>query len=94
MANPRRRPPPLVVLVDGNLTLYAERGGKTLLTFTEDPAALELSASALVDIIRRGAAEKMAIEKVNGADILDTDAARALTAAGFYTTPKGLRYRV
>ena len=83
-----------MVLVDGNLALYAERGGKTLLTFTEDPAALELSAAALVDIIRRGAAEKMAIEKVNGTEILDTDASRALIQAGFYTTPKGLRYRV
>ena len=91
---PGRKAGALVVLVDGDLTLYAERGGKTLLTFTEDPAALELSAAALVDIIRRGAAEKMAIEKVNGQDVLDTEAARALTQAGFYTTPKGLRYRV
>ncbi|MCC3267510.1 DNA glycosylase AlkZ-like family protein [Arthrobacter gengyunqii] len=91
---PGRKAGALVVLVDGNLALYAERGGKTLLTFTEDPAVLELSAAALVDIIRRGAAEKMAIEKVNGQEILDTDAARALTHAGFYTTPKGLRYRV
>ena len=91
---PGRKAGALVVLVDGNLSLYAERGGKTLLTFTEDPAELELSAAALVKIIRRGAAEKMAIEKVNGTDILDTEAARALTAAGFYTTPKGLRYRV
>ena len=91
---PGRKAGALVVLVDGQLALYAERGGKTLLTFTEDPDLLQLSASALVQIIRRGAAEKMAIEKVNGTDILDTDAARALTAAGFYTTPKGLRYRV
>ena len=91
---PGRKAGALVVLVDGNLALYAERGGKTLLSFTEDPAVLELSAEALVGIIRRGAAEKMAIEKVNGQDILDTDAAKALTHAGFYTTPKGLRYRV
>ncbi|MCQ1957772.1 ATP-dependent helicase [Arthrobacter sp. zg-Y826] len=91
---PGRKAGALVVLVDGELALYAERGGKTLLTFTEEPAALELSAAALVRIIQRGAAEKMAIEKVNGTDILDTEAARALTAAGFYTTPKGLRYRV
>ncbi|MET4060383.1 ATP-dependent Lhr-like helicase [Arthrobacter sp. UYP6] len=90
---PGRKAGALVVLVDGNLALYAERGGKTLLTFTDDLAELELSAAALVDIIRRGAAEKMAIEKVNGQEILDTDAARALISAGFYTTPKGLRYR-
>ena len=91
---PGRKAGALVVLVDGNLALYAERGGKTLLAFTEDPPILELSAEALVGIIRRGAAEKMAIEKVNGQDVLDTEAAKALTRAGFYTTPKGLRYRV
>ena len=91
---PGRKAGALVVLVDGNLALYAERGGKTLLAFTDDPAVLELSAAALVAIIRRGAAEKMAIERVNGQDILDTEAARALIHAGFYTTPKGLRYRV
>ena len=90
---PGRKAGALVVLVDGDLALYAERGGKTLLLFDEDPAVMELAAAALVGIIRRGAAEKMAVEKVNGADILDTGAARALVAAGFYTTPKGLRYR-
>ena len=37
---------------------------------------------------------QMAIEKVNGGAVLDTEAARALMKAGFYTTPKGLRYRV
>ncbi|CEA06796.1 ATP-dependent RNA helicase DeaD [Arthrobacter saudimassiliensis] len=90
---PGRKAGALVVLLDGALALYVERGGKTLLTFTEDPSELELCAQALVGIIRRGAAEKMAVEKVNGADILDTPVAQALTAAGFYTTPRGLRYR-
>lgn len=83
----------LVVLVDGALALYVERGGKTLLTFTEDPAALVAAAEALVSIIRRGAAEKMALEKVNGGEILGTDAGTALAGAGFYTTPRGLRIR-
>ncbi|MBG6217924.1 ATP-dependent Lhr-like helicase [Arthrobacter sp. CAN_A6] len=83
----------LVVLVDGALSLYVERGGKTLLAFTEDPAALESAAAALVSIIRRGAAEKMALEKVNGGEILDTEVGRALAEAGFYTTPRGLRIR-
>ncbi|WP_139004191.1 ATP-dependent helicase [Arthrobacter crystallopoietes] len=90
---PGRKAGALVVLVDGELALYVERGGKTLLTFTEDPDALTLCAEALVGIIRRGAADKMAVEKVNGAPVLDTDVARALTGAGFYTTPRGLRFR-
>ncbi|BBE21556.1 DEAD/DEAH box helicase [Arthrobacter sp. MN05-02] len=83
----------LVVLVDGALALYVERGGKTLLTFTEDADVLRSAALALVTVIRRGAADKMALEKVNGGEILDTDIGRALADAGFYTTPRGLRIR-
>ncbi|AUZ86558.1 ATP-dependent helicase [Arthrobacter agilis] len=83
----------LVVLVDGALALYVERGGKTLLTFTEDVDVLRSAALALVTVIRRGAADKMALEKVNGGEILDTDIGRALADAGFYTTPRGLRIR-
>jgi ATP-dependent Lhr-like helicase len=81
------------VLVDGALALYVERGGKTLLTFTEDADVLRAAALALVTVIRRGAADKMAVEKVNGGEILDTDIGRALADAGFYTTPRGLRIR-
>ena len=83
----------LVVLVDGALALYVERGGKTLLSFTEDADVLRAAALALVAIIRGGAAEKMALEKVNGGEILDTGIGRALADAGFYTTPRGLRIR-
>ncbi|MFF2824293.1 ATP-dependent helicase [Arthrobacter koreensis] len=91
---PGRKAGALVVMVDGELTLYVERGGKTLLTYTDDPEILLLAGAALVGIIRRGAAEKMAVEKANGVDVLDTPVATALLAAGFYSTPKGLRYRV
>ena len=83
----------LVVLVSGQLCLYVERGGKTLLMFTTNQKALEAAAQALVAVIRRGAASTMGLEKVNGAGILDTPAAHALTAAGFYTTPRGVRIR-
>ena len=54
-----------MVLVDGALVLYVERGGKTLLAFTEDGGPLRCAA-ALVAVVRRGAADKMAVEKVNG----------------------------
>lgn len=91
---PGRKAGALVVMVDGELVLYVERGGKTLLTYTDEAEILLLAAASLVDIIRRGAAEKMAVEKANGADVLDTPVATALMAAGFYSTPKGLRYRV
>ncbi|MFC7848440.1 DEAD/DEAH box helicase [Arthrobacter sp. NPDC057388] len=90
---PGRKAGALVVLVDGALALYVERGGKTLLVFTEDESVLAAAAAALVDVVKRGAMDKLVMEKVNGHDILGTPTASALTAAGAYSTPKGLRIR-
>ncbi len=80
-------------MVDGALVLYVERGGKTLLTFSHDEAALGVAAEALVGVVRRGAVDKLFMEKVNGHDLLETPIAVALSAAGAYSTPKGLRIR-
>ncbi|GAA4048013.1 ATP-dependent helicase [Arthrobacter methylotrophus] len=90
---PGRKAGALVVMVDGALVLYVERGGKTLLTFSHDDAILAAAAAALVGVVRRGAVDKLIMEKVNGHDLLDTPVASALAAAGAYSTPKGLRIR-
>ncbi|MFH5879886.1 DEAD/DEAH box helicase [Arthrobacter sp. NA-172] len=90
---PGRKAGALVVIVDGALVLYVERGGKTLLTFSHDDAVLAAAAAALVGVVRRGAVDKLIMEKVNGHDLLDTPVAYALAAAGAYSTPKGLRIR-
>ncbi|WP_427174999.1 ATP-dependent helicase [Arthrobacter sp. 92] len=90
---PGRKAGALVVLVDGALVLYVERGGKTLLAFNEDPEVLAAAGAALVGVVKRGAVDKLIMEKVNGHGILDTPAAAALTHAGAYSTPKGLRIR-
>jgi ATP-dependent Lhr-like helicase len=90
---PGRKAGALVVTVDGALALYVERGGKTLLAFSEDEAVLGPAAEALVGVVRSGAVDKLAMEKVNGHDLLDTPLARALTAAGAYSTPRGVRIR-
>ncbi|ALE04714.1 DEAD/DEAH box helicase (plasmid) [Arthrobacter sp. ERGS1:01] len=90
---PGRKAGALVVMVDGALVLYVERGGRTLLCFSEDDAAVALAAAALVAVVRRGGIDKLAMEKVNGADILDTPLAAALLAAGAYSTPRGVRVR-
>ncbi|WP_442543885.1 DNA glycosylase AlkZ-like family protein [Arthrobacter sp. KN11-1C] len=90
---PGRKAGALVVMVDGALVLYVERGGKTLLTFSQDDAVLAAAAAALVGVVRRGAVDKLIMEKVNGHDLLDTPVASALAAAGAYSTPKGLRIR-
>src|SRR3712207_1732827 len=44
----------LVVLVDGELVLYVERGGKTLLSWTEDETALKEAATALSGAVAAG----------------------------------------
>lgn len=90
---PGRKAGALVVMVDGALVLYVERGGKTLLTFSHDDAVLAAAAAALVGVVRRGAVDKLIMEKVNGHDLLDTPVAFALAEAGAYSTPKGLRIR-
>ncbi|MCO4274754.1 DEAD/DEAH box helicase [Pseudarthrobacter sp. HLT3-5] len=90
---PGRKAGALVVMVDGALVLYVERGGKTLLSFSEDAAVLSAAGAALVGVVTRGAVDKLIMEKVNGHGILDTPVAAALAAAGAYSTPKGLRIR-
>lgn len=90
---PGRKAGALVVMVDGALALYVERGGKTLLAFDDVPEVLAAAAAALVGVVQRGAVDKLIMEKVNGHGILDTPVAAALTHAGAYSTPKGLRIR-
>jgi ATP-dependent Lhr-like helicase len=93
---PGRKAGALVVLVDGALTLYVERGGRTLLTWTEDAARLGPAALSLSEAGRRGALGRMTVEKADGEQILgggSTPLREALDAAGFISTPRGLRLR-
>ncbi len=90
---PGRKAGSLVVLVDGALALYVERGGKSALSFTEDQPSLVSAASALAELIVRGRVEKLAVETVDGVAILGTGLGDALSQAGFTATPRGLRLR-
>ena len=63
---PGRKAGALVVLVDGALTLYVERGGKTLLSWTDDAAPLQSAADALALAVREGALGKITVEKADG----------------------------
>jgi ATP-dependent Lhr-like helicase len=89
---PGRKAGALVVLVDGDLALYIERGGKTTLTFTSDEAVLAAAAESLAAGIRRSVG-KLKVERANGEFVIGTPLGTALTAAGFSTTPQGLRLR-
>ena len=92
---PGRKAGALVVLVDGALTLYVERGGKTLLSWTDDRTLLQSAADALALAVREGALGKLTVEKADGTSVLlpDHPLAEALAGAGFHATPRGLRLR-
>jgi ATP-dependent Lhr-like helicase len=90
---PGRKAGALVVLCRGHLVLYVERGGKTLLSWTSDPAELAPAATALAAAVRGGALGRLTVERADGTGVYDTPLAQALADAGFRPTPRGLRLR-
>ncbi|MEV6140317.1 ATP-dependent helicase [Nocardia sp. NPDC051990] len=90
---PGRKAGAIVVLVDGELALYLERGGKTLLTFTEDPNVRQSAATALADLVRDRRVDSLVIDRVDGETVHGNTFAGFLTEAGFSATPRGLRLR-
>ncbi|MEP6800257.1 MAG: DEAD/DEAH box helicase, partial [Lapillicoccus sp.] len=92
---PGRKAGALVVLVDGELVLYVERGGRTLLTWTDEPGPLQGAADALALAVREGALGRLTVEKTDGAQVLGSGhpLEEALAKAGFHATPRGLRLR-
>lgn len=92
---PGRKAGALVVLVDGELAMYMERGGKTLLAWPTEPdaPALLAAAGALATAARAGALGTVTVERTNGVPSLTSPLGRTLEAAGFLATPRGLRLR-
>ncbi|WP_446685559.1 Lhr family helicase, partial [Nocardioides stalactiti] len=93
---PGRKAGAIVVLVDGVLVLYVERGGRTLLTWSDDADLLGPAAEALSTAVRRGTLGRLTVEKADGAPLLGAGPSvlrAALDAAGFVATPRGLRIR-
>ena len=90
---PGRKAGALVVMVDGRLVLYVERGGKTLLSFAEEPALLELAARGLAGAVTAGWLGSLAVERADGGHISASPLGDALELAGFRPTPRGLRLR-
>jgi ATP-dependent Lhr-like helicase len=97
-ARPGRKAGALVVLVDGELVWFLERGGRSLLSFAEDSAeANHAAAVALADLVAARQVSSILIERINSASVLAPEVAAtvvtALTDAGFARTPRGLRLR-
>jgi ATP-dependent Lhr-like helicase len=102
-ARPGRKAGALVVLVDGELAWFLERGGRSLLTFTADPAADHAAAAALADLVSAHRVASILVERIDGTPALQPSAGgrearevralTALTGAGFVRTPRGMRLR-
>ncbi|MCD5353930.1 DEAD/DEAH box helicase [Kineosporia mesophila] len=92
---PGRKAGSIVILVDGALTLYVERGGRTLLSWTDEEELLGAAADALALAVREGALGRLTVEKADGEGVLSRDnpLSLALEQAGFRATPRGLRLR-
>ena len=99
---PGRKAGALVVLLDGKLILYVERGGKTLLSWTSDTGELALAAAGLTATLRgsglpgqlaQGRRAALTVERADGTDVAGTPLAQALAEAGFRPTPRGMRLR-
>ena len=80
-----------MVLVDGSLAAYVERGGKSVVTFGVDA---EQWAPALFAAVRNGRLGDLEVARIDGAAIGESDATDALLAAGFTRGYKGLVARV
>ncbi|GAA3331947.1 ATP-dependent helicase [Curtobacterium albidum] len=89
---PGRKAGALVTTVDGRLVVYVERGGKSVLTFTDDPADLLAAARSIAAVVRSGL-RKLAVERVDGEFVLESPLGSALREAGFTATPQGVRLR-
>ncbi|GKU70081.1 Lhr family ATP-dependent helicase, partial [Mycobacterium montefiorense] len=98
-ARPGRKAGALVVLVDGDLAWFLERGGRSLLTFTDDPGSNHAAAQGLAELVSARRVESILVERINGVPALQplsggpSPVAEALSAAGFARTPRGMRLR-
>ncbi|MFI2104744.1 DEAD/DEAH box helicase [Isoptericola sp. NPDC019693] len=97
---PGRKAGAVVVLVDGELTLFVERGGRTVLSFGRgdagDAPRLAAAARLLVTATRADRLGRVTVQRVDGVPALTAardriPAAAALLDAGFGVTPRGLR---
>ena len=90
---PGRKAGALVTLVDGELALYLERGGKSALVFSADDAVVTAATADLAATARVRHLDTLTVEQVNGEPVYGTAFARALRDAGFVETPRGLTLR-
>lgn len=96
---PGRKAGAIVALVNGELAMFAEKGGKTLLTYSGSLQVLTSAAISLTQAIDRGTMPKVHFSKIDARPALSfvrattgTEPYEALRSAGFTVTPSGIRY--
>ncbi|WP_206447580.1 DEAD/DEAH box helicase [Agrococcus sp. KRD186] len=88
---PTRRVGALTTIAAGRVVLHLERGGRSLLTFDDDPATLVRALESLADAVARMGGRRRAIEHIDDHGSLDSALAPLLEQAGVYRTPRGFR---
>jgi ATP-dependent Lhr-like helicase len=78
-----------VVLLGGEAALYVERGGKSLVPL-RDPEDdwLRVVLAALVEHVKRGRTQRLAVERFDGEPVGESDVMPLLLEAGFLAGPR------
>jgi ATP-dependent Lhr-like helicase len=82
-----------VVTVAGSLSAFVDRGGRAVLSYTDDADVIATTAAALAELARTRL-RRMVIGSIDGADPGSTPLGRALLATGFATSYRGLVVRL
>ena len=93
---PARRAGALVLLVDGHVQAFVDRGGKHLLWWADDAATPEVAVQLVRAIAEDSRLPQLRIERIGGHGI-DAEPVAAIAEelgrAGCYRSPRSLRLR-
>jgi ATP-dependent Lhr-like helicase len=78
------------VLVDADAVAYLERGGRGLLTLTDEREHLERAVRALAEAVRAGSLGRISLERVDGEPVLGCWLEPLLVELGFRVGPRRL----
>ena len=97
LGRPARTAGAHVVLIEGELALFVERGGKTMVSFpalVEDPTVLADPAwvDALKDLVRRRMVATLEIAKIDGDPAMSSPVGEVMLEHGFVRGYKGLTW--
>src|SRR5205814_8438077 len=78
-----------VVLLGGEPALFVERGGRSLVPLRDpEESWLRPALAALVEYVRGGGAKRLAVERFDGAPVVEGEPLPLLVEAGFAAGPR------